>query len=211
MIAHDVVLAIAPIVTLLEQLGIPYLIGGSVASSVFGIPRSTNDADLVAQMRAEHVKPFLDAISPDDYYLSETAMREALARRSSFNLIHQPTMIKLDIFISKDEPFDLIELARVVRSPLNEVAADNKETGVSLAASPLLASLLVVNLASPEDLILRKLAWYRSGGETSERQWLDVLGILKMQAGNLDQTYMREWAGRLKVSDLLERVSQEAR
>lgn len=192
MLSQDLVEALSPVVAILEKLGINYLIGGSVASSMLGIPRSTNDADVVADLHSEHITPIISALQTD-YYVSETALREALQRKSSFNLIHQPTMLKVDIFIAKNEPFDRSELARKVLSPLLE--EDN---------APL------VNIASAEDMVLRKLAWYRAGGSVSEKQWLDVLGMLKMQAGKLDLTYMRKWAIELEITDLLEQVLNEA-
>jgi len=192
MLSQDLLEALTPVVVVLEQLGVEYLIGGSVASSILGIPRATNDADLVADLHSEHIAPFILTLQAD-YYVSETALREALDRKSSFNLIHQPTMLKVDIFIPKNEPFDRSELARRVQSPL----AEGNEG-------------LVVNIASAEDMVLRKLAWYRAGGSVSEKQWLDVLGILKMQAGNLDLNYLQTWAMGLGVNDLLDQVLEEA-
>lgn len=189
MLSHDLVEAIAPVVAVLDRLGVPYLIGGSVASSILGIPRSTNDADLVADLQAKHVAPFVAALQTE-YYVSETAMREALSRKASFNLIHQATMLKIDVFIFKCEPFEQVEMARRVRSALVEG--------------------LMVNLASAEDMILRKLSWYQAGGGLSEKQWLDVLGILKMQTANLDVGYMQGWAIRLNIAGLLEQALREA-
>ena len=96
MLSQDLVEAITPVVTVLEQLGVDYLIGGSVASSILGIPRATNDVDLVADLRWEHMAPFIAALETD-YYLSEVAFREALELKTSFNLIHQPTMLKVGL------------------------------------------------------------------------------------------------------------------
>ncbi len=192
MLSQDIVEAIMPVVAVLEELGVPYLIGGSVASSISGIPRSTNDADLVADLRPAQIEAFLEALQAD-YYLSEIALREALERKASFNLIHQATMLKIDIFIPKNEPFDQSELARSFRNPLIE--------GVETT---------LVNVASAEDMILRKLVWYQAGGSISEKQWLDVLGILKMQTTGLDFSYLDNWASSLGVSDLLTQVLQEA-
>ena len=192
MLSQDMLDALNPVIDLLGKLNVPYLIGGSVASSLLGIPRSTNDADLVADLKFQQVGAFIAGLSPDEYYLSETAIIEAISRKRSFNLIHQPTMLKVDIFILKSEPFDLAEFARSVASPLQE-------------GSPKL-----VKLASPEDMVLRKLTWFKAGGGTSEKQWLDVLGILKVQAGNLDKAYMQVWALQLAIADLLEHALEEA-
>lgn len=194
MLSADIIAALTPVIEIFNALQIPYLIGGSVASSLLGIPRSTNDVDLVANMQPEQVQPLIAALQ-SDYYISETAILEALARKSSFNLIHLATMLKIDIFILKNEPFDTNEFTRTVRTSLLENEPE----------------ALMVNLASPEDTVLRKLAWYRSGGEVSEKQWLDVLGVLKLQgAANLDLGYMRTWAISLQISDLLQRALDEA-
>lgn len=193
MLSPDIVAALTPVIETFNRLQIPYLIGGSVASSLLGIPRSTNDADLVADLHPDQITPLITALQ-NEYYLSETAIQEALARKSSFNLIHLATMLKVDVFILKNEPFDKAAFSRTIRSSLLE----------GEVTAPL------VNIASPEDMVLQKLVWYRAGSEISEKQWLDVLGILKMQGtANLDLTYMRVWANQLNVNDLLDRVLAE--
>lgn len=193
MLSPDIVAALTPVIETFNRLQIPYLIGGSVASSLLGIPRSTNDADLVADLHPDQITPLITALQ-NEYYLSETAIHEALARKSSFNLIHLATMLKVDVFILKNEPFGKAAFSRTIRSSLLE----------GEITAPL------VNIASPEDMVLQKLVWYRAGGEISEKQWLDVLGILKMQGtANLDLTYMRVWANQLNVNDLLDRVLAE--
>lgn len=175
----------------LEQVGVPYAVGGSFASSLHGVMRSTLDVDIVADMREEHIQPLVAALSKE-FYADDEMMRDALRHRSSFNLIHYETAFKVDIFIRKMRPFDQMQLER-------------RRLAVITAAPE--QSVYVI---SPEDTILAKLEGYRLGGEVSERQWRDVLGILQVCAGELDLDYLRTWARELQVTDLLERALNEA-
>ncbi|GAB4581033.1 MAG: hypothetical protein Fur0022_37780 [Anaerolineales bacterium] len=176
---------------ILERLGVSYLIGGSLASTLYGMVRTTQDSDIVADMRLEHLAPFVAALQ-DEFFVDDEMIAEAIQRNSSFNIIHRETMFKVDVFIPRPRPFLQAQLARAQRQTFTF------ETEVS------------AKFASPEDTILSKLEWYRMGGEVSERQWRDILGVLKTQAGELDLTYLRQWAGDLKVGDLLERALKEA-
>jgi len=153
--------------------------------------RSTLDVDIVADMRQEHIQPLVAALS-EEFYVDEEMMRDALRRRSSFNLIHYETAFKVDIFIRKIRPFDQMQLER---RKLAVIVADPEQS---------------VYVLSPEDTLLAKLEWYRLGGEVSERQWRDVLGILQVREGELDLDYVRTWARELQVTDLLERALNEA-
>ena len=175
----------------LERLGIPYAVGGSLASSLHGIMRTTLDVDIVADMKSEHIQPLIAALSKE-FYADDKMMRDAIKQHSSFNLIHYETAFKVDIFIRKPRAFDEQQLKR--RRP-SVITIDPEQT---------------IYVASPEDTILSKLEWYRLGGEASDRHWHDVLGVLKVRAGELDLAYLRKWAGELNVSDLLERVLKEA-
>jgi hypothetical protein len=174
----------------LEEIGIPYAVGGSLASSVHGVMRSTLDVDIVADMRLEHIPLLVSALSKE-FYADDEMMRDAIEHRSSFNLIHYETAFKVDIFIRKSRAFDQMQLERRRTSV---ITTDPEQS---------------IYVTSPEDTILAKLEWYRMGGEVSDRQWRDVLGVLKTRAGELDLDYLRKWAGELKVSDLLERVLKE--
>ena len=186
----DILAAITPIVEALEELGIPYHIGGSVASSIYGLPRLTIDADLVADIRMKHVRPLVKQLETD-YYIDEDMIRDAIRRQSSFNIIHLDTMLKVDVFIPKTRLFDQEELRKVRQEVLSE------------GTRPF-------NIASPEGTILNKLEWYRMGGEVSDRQWNDILGVLKVQGTNLDMAYLQRWAADLSVTDLLERALVDA-
>ncbi|MES1243020.1 MAG: hypothetical protein ABUT39_15495 [Acidobacteriota bacterium] len=186
----DALQAMLEVARKLEDLGVPYLVGGSLASSLYGIPRSTQDADLVADLRPEHVQPLVAALSPSFYADSERAA-DAVRRRASFNVIHLATMTKVDIFVMTDEPLDLEEMARRQILPVGE------------AGTP-------VPVASAEDTVLQKLVWFRKGGGVSERQWNDVLGVLKVRRGRIDLDYLRLWASRLDLDDLLDRALEDA-
>ncbi|MEW6288080.1 MAG: hypothetical protein AB1509_17855 [Chloroflexota bacterium] len=174
-----------------EKLGVPYLIGGSLASTLYGMVRTTQDSDIVAEMRAEHLQPFVAALQ-DEFYVDDEMIAEAIQRRSSFNIIHRETMFKVDVFIPRPRPFLESQFARAQRQTFTF------ETEIG------------AKFASPEDTILSKLEWYRLGGEVSDRQWRDILGVLKVRAGELDLDYLRKWANELKVGDLLERALKEA-
>jgi len=184
--------ALTPFVQALEKLRIPYYIGGSVASSVHGVARSTLDIDIVADMGTQHAAPLAELLR-GDYYADDEMMRSAILRGSTFNVIHLKTMIKIDVFTGKKDAYAAAAATRVVRDTI-----DDSETGRSF------------NIVSPEDVILAKLDWYRKGDCVSERQWNDVLGVLKVQAGRLDLDYMRLWAGRLDLAELLARAIKEA-
>ncbi len=173
----------------LEELGIRHHLGGSYASSVHGVPRQTRDADIVVDLDAETV-PRLAELLRSEFYLDEDRMRQAVARRSSVNLIHLGTGFKVDLFVKGDRPHDELELRR------SELA--------ELPGAPGRA----VRLQSAEDTVLRKLWWFGQG--RSERQWADVLGVLKVQRGRLDLDYLERGAEELGVGELLEKVLEEA-
>ena len=186
----DILITLEPLVEALEELGVPYHIGGSVASSLYGLPRLTIDVDIIADLRLEQVRPLVLRLQTD-YYIDEDMIRDAIRRRSSFNVIHLDTMLKVDVYIPKSRSFDQEELRRVQQEVLLE------------GARPF-------NVASPEGTILNKLEWYRMGGEVSDRQWNDILGVLKVQGTHLDMAYLQRWAANLKVTDLLERALVDA-
>lgn len=171
----------------LESLGVPYFIGGSLASAIHGISRATMDVDIVADLQTEHVEPLLQLLT-DAFFVDDESLRQAVREHGSCNIIHRETMFKVDIFIRKTRSFDQSQLDRRERQ--------------SLATEP----ERFAYVASAEDLILAKLEWYRLGGEVSERQWRDVQNILKVQGDRLDAAYLRKWASQLEVLDLLERI-----
>lgn len=178
------------VTSVLEKLGVPYLIGGSLASTLYGMVRTTQDSDIVTEMRLEHIQPFVSALQ-DEFYIDAEMITESIRRHSSFNIIHLETMFKVDVFIPQPRPFLQSQLARALKQTFTF------ETEVS------------AKFASPEDTVLAKLEWYREKRGISDQQWRDILGMLKVKKGELDLAYLRTWAAELKVSDLLERVLGE--
>jgi hypothetical protein len=180
------------VVRAFDQLGVAYALGGSMASSHYGLSRHTNDADLTAEPFPGREEEFAAALGPD-YYLSLDAVRDANRRRSTFNVLNSTTGFKADIFVRKDDPFEHEVLRRRVPLELSD------EPGPT------------VYMQTAEDVVLFKLRWYRLGNEVSEQQWKDVRNVLRTQAGRLDEVYLDRWAAHLGVADLLERARQESR
>jgi hypothetical protein len=176
---------------MLDELEVRWFLGGSLASSVHGIPRATFDADIMADLKPSHVRPLLKLLG-EDWYADELAIREALANRSSFNLIHLATAMKVDVFLPKLRRFDGGEFLRSKRMPV--------EPDGSAEAS----------VCCAEDICIAKLEWYREGGEISERQWGDVVGVLSLNRDKLDLDLLRQSAEEIGVTDLLQRALSEA-
>jgi hypothetical protein len=186
----EIVRALTELVETLEEFGIPYHIGGSVASSVYGLKRVTEDADIVADIQYEHIRPLVRRLEAE-YYIHADAIRGAIRYRSSFNAIHLASMLKIDVFIPKARQFAQQEHIR------------SRPKVIVEGSRPFLFS-------SPEDIILNKLEWYRMGNEVSTRQWRDILGVLNEQRASLDIAYLQHWAANLRVGDLLARAFVEA-
>lgn len=179
------------VVDALDALEVPYAIGGSLASAVHGVMRATMDADLVVDLEMQHVELLAEALG-DAFYFHPETMRDAVQHRASFNLIHLETLFKVDIFVAGSGPLDRAQLAR---RQLHQLSKDPE---------------CCAYVTSPEDIILAKLQWYRMGGETSERQWRDVLGVLRVQANRLDREYLTRVAAELGVTGPLGRALEEA-
>ena len=186
----DIVKATEPVAGAFERLGILYCIGGSVASSAYGIPRATMDVDMMSNLQPRHVRSLVEILEPC-YYVDENMIRDAIDQRSSFNIVHLDTMVKIDIFITKNSPYEREAFKRTRKDTLNEES-----------------SAIKFYLVSPEDIVLNKLVWFRSGGAVSEQQWKDVLGVLKVQRKRLDQEYLAYWSERLEVKELLKEAFQ---
>jgi hypothetical protein len=187
----DLFQALIPVVELFERLNIAYHIGGSFASSAHGVPRATADLDLMADISMEHVQALLNELQ-SAYYIEELSVKRAIRNRTEFNLIHNQTIIKIDIFIPKDRAYDREAMQRAVLTPLE---AENPRN---------------FYIKSSEDIILTKLEWYQSGGCVSENQWRDIAGVIKVRANSLDYHYLNRWAVELGLTDLLTRALAEA-
>jgi len=174
-----------------EQISVPYLIGGSVASSILGEPRATLDVDMVADLNISHMQPLIE-IMAGEFYIDETMIREAIETNSSFNVIHLDSMQKVDIFILSKQPLAQEEMQR--RQQLLITKDPDKFAW----------------LPSSEDIVLQKLIWYRLGDNVSDRQWRDILGVLKVQADKLDLNYLAKWAKTLELEKLMLQALQQA-
>lgn len=189
MLSDPITLAL-DVANILNALDIPYLVGGSLASGIWGEVRATQDVDFVANLQIEKVSQLVQALLPR-FYVSENAVLDAISYKQSFNLIDNESLGKIDIFILKDKPFNQTEFGR--RIPL--VVRPPDQTLV---------------LPTAEDIILQKLSWYRQGSQVSSQQWRDVLGVIKLQGEQLDFDYLTKWAQELKLTDLLSQSLQES-
>lgn len=168
------------IVEAFEALGIPYLVTGAMASIAWGEPRLTNDIDIVADLKMRHVAPLREYFPRDEFYLDEKMVRQAINSRSQFNIIHPASGLKIDVYISKGSPFDRSRFARLRKVRLTDAAE--------------------ASFAAPEDVIIKKMEYYRVGG--SEKHLRDITGILSISRGQIDQKYITEWASRLGLLEI---------
>ncbi|MFB2876585.1 hypothetical protein [Floridanema aerugineum] len=178
--------------TIFNSLNIPYYVGGSVASSLQGEIRFTQDLDLVINIQTTQIEPLIQAMA-GQFYISEVAVDEAIrGRTSSFNVIHLTTTEKADLFVMRDDEFSRSQMSRrQLHIPDNDLSKS-------------------FYICSPEDTVLQKLLWFRMTARESQKQWRDILGVLKLQRENLDFDYLNQWAGKLQLTDLLTQVLQEA-
>lgn len=181
----DAIQAARPLVSIFQQLNIPCYFGGSIASSIHGNPRSTIDADLVADIRPEQVETLFTKTDAS-YFADLESIRQAVHQRDSFNLLHKEMLVKVDVFVLRHYLYERQAMARI-----QDLAMD--------PANP--EDLLP--FCSVEDIILHKLMWYDQGGRTSERQWSDLQIVIKVQADALDRGYLDKWAEHLDVMGLL--------
>jgi hypothetical protein len=188
MIGNPIELALL-IAEIFDSLEIAYFVGGSVASSLWGESRATLDVDVVANLKLGQVDEFINLVK-SLFYVSEDAVKTAISNQSSFNLIHFDTNEKIDIFLLNQTPLAQIEMERKCLQEL--------ELGRCLY------------LASPEDIIIQKLIWYRAGNQISDRQWRDILGVLKTQSNRLDFDYLHHWSKMENLSPLLHKALVES-
>lgn len=169
----------------LERANVEYLVGGSVASGMQGEPRATADIDFAVRLTEDRIGDLRSALGAD-FEVDEEMLRDAIVRGRSANIYHLPSVTKIDLFVRGREPFDQSEFSRKIE--------------ISLGPSQ------KIFVATVEDNLLRKLRWFRDGGEVSELQWRDILGMLRVSGARLDRGYLDDWARRLGVEDLLARA-----
>jgi hypothetical protein len=188
----DYLFVLGRLTEILDRLKIEYAVGGSVASSVHGVHRSTNDIDFVITMSVDQYLPLAAALNPE-FYVDDSEIEQAIETTSTFSIVHLDTMIKADFFISPIGTWETERWRRVVQKNLG---TDDEP--------------LIVRVSGAEDMILQKLVWYRLGNEVSDRQWGDILGMVKVQAHRLDLSYLRQWAEHLDLTGLLQRALDAA-
>ncbi|MFQ5701892.1 MAG: nucleotidyltransferase domain-containing protein [Acidobacteriota bacterium] len=186
----EAVKVIFRVLQVFDRIGVPYHLGGSYASAIHGVPRQTHDVDLVVDLRRDRVSELVRSLA-GEFYVDEEEVERAVAARGSCNLVHLASGVKVDLFVKGASAFDDAEFERRVPVLLGEETPRE------------------VFVKSAEDTLLRKLLWYRLGGEVSDRQWEDVRGILSVQADRLDVEYLCGWADRLSIRDLLDRLLVE--
>jgi hypothetical protein len=174
----------------LEAIGVEYMIGGSVASGIHGIPRMTQDVDIITRLGHDVVDKLVVLLG-EEFYIDADMAHEAIDSGTSFNVIYLATMTKGDLFILGNSAWTQSEWRRRQRKRVG----DTEET---------------LYFASPEDMILQKLRWYRMTGERSDRQWGDVQGMLRVQGDALDREYLNHWARELEIGDLLAQSLEDA-
>ena len=174
-----------------EDLKIPYFIGGSLASSLYGIPRATQDVDIIADIKKENVSSLVAKLK-NGFYIDTDMILEGIDRKSSFNIIHLETMFKVDVFILNQDDLSKEEIRRRDKYQISDDPLDN------------------IFLASVEDVIIHKLHWYKLGEYVSDRQWNDVIGILQVQSGKLDLDYLIKRAEQRGISELFKKALQES-
>lgn len=188
----EVLAAVRKVTEAFDRLAIGYYIGGSVASSLYGVPRTTNDADLIAAIETDHARPLTEALTAD-FYVDEDMILDAIAREGMFNVVHNDTAMKVDVYVLKKTAWDREAFARRRVDSFEDTESARR-----------------YSFGSVEDVVLHKLVWFRMGGEVSERQWKDVVGVLRVQRAAIDRAYLDRWAPVLGIEDLLVRALGEA-
>ncbi len=168
------------VVEIFDRLGIPYLVTGSVAAMAYGEPRFTNDIDIVAGIVEKQIPTLVAAFPEDDYYISAEMIREAIREQGQFNIIHPASGLKVDVIIRRDTPFDQSRFQRVRRiHPAPSYEAD---------------------FAAPEDVIIKKMEYYREGG--SEKHLRDITGMLITSGSEIDRNYIGLWSDKLNLTEI---------
>lgn len=172
------------VIQILNNINIPYMLTGSMASNFYSIPRTTHDIDFVVIFSFGDIEKLLQNFNQKRYYLDEEMIKEAIINKDTFNLIDSHTGLKIDFWILKDDEYHQTCFKRRIKHNILGL-----ETYISTA----------------EDVILSKLQWCKlSGG--SELQFKDAVGVYEIQKKNLDMDYIKNWAGKISVQELLEKL-----
>ena len=150
------------------------------------------DVDVIVSLNLSHVDRMVKLLD-EEYYVDSEMIRDAIQHKSTFNVIHHNTSYKIDFFISRATEYQQSIFERITRK--NLVDKDD---------------VIEVFICAPEDIILTKLIWYKERGGTSEKQWNDILGVLKIQKNNLDINYLLDWAEKLTVKSELNNALSDA-
>ena len=170
-----------------EKLKIPYLVTGAIASIAYGEPRLTNDIDIVVDMSLTHIDAFKSYFPENEFYLDVDSMREAINRRSQFNIIHPESGLKVDVIITKKDDFDQSRFARIKKLNVSETKS--------------------ADFASPEDVIIKKLEYFKQGH--SEKHLRDIASMLKISSELIDRAYISNWAKKLTVNEIWEELQKK--
>ncbi len=162
-----------------NRLNIPYFVTGSVASIAYGESRFTNDIDIVADIKREHVPGILECFPEEEYYISEESIKDAIYYRFQFNIIHPGSGLKVDVIIKEKSEFDDTRFSRIMNFKMDDVG---------------------VNFSSPEDVILKKMEYYKSGG--SEKHLRDIMGMIKISEELINFKYIESWVPKLYLDEI---------
>ena len=174
------------VATALEHLELRYAVTGSTATIFYGEPRFTADIDVVVELPPTAIPGLLHAFDGDEFYLDEDSVRDAVRRHGQFNLIHPSSGLKVDLIVVGESEFDRTRFRRTRR----------------LSPDPTFEA----TFASPEDVILKKLVYFREGG--SDKHLRDITGVVRVSGEELDWDYLAEWAERLEVEDVWRAVRE---
>jgi hypothetical protein len=169
----------------LDTLGAEYAVVGSLASTLYGEPRLTNDIDVVVDLRPEQVDALCNAFPAPEYYLNRDAVKSAVRTRFQFNIIHPASGFKVDCFVAKGDALDQGQLQRAIRVP--------REQGS-----------YAVRFAAPEDVILKKMEYFRLG--ESEKHVRDIAGMLKISGDRIDRAYIESWCKQLGLTEIWQAI-----
>lgn len=182
---NDLLVTLGSVGELLDAIGVEWAVGGSIASTAYGEPRSTNDVDIVAALEHLHV-PLIEKRLGGLFYVDGEMIRSAITSHESFNLIDERTFIKVDVFVPDRGPMGLGQLERRRALPISVHQ--------------------YIQILGPEDVVLQKLRWFELGGRQSERQWRDIVEVLRISGAGLDRDYMRDVARQASLVELLQQA-----